>query len=384
MADTPPVTTPPNPTAPPNNPAPPAPDKAPAPSPFSSLADKARTVKADPAPEPDKGTGGGDKQPGDAAPVVDKGAPAKETPKWYREQISLKSSEAEKATKRVQELEQKISAYESKGLDTTALTEQLTAREKALQAAQSELAAIRYEKSDDYKKKYDQPFSEAADYAKQVIENLNVIEGDEERPAKWNDFAAIWNLPPGRAEMEAQKQFGPAAAVVLRHLDKLRDLDHARKQALKDHEAGAVERDKATRASEAQRAERVNSAWKMAEKDLLERNPDHFGEKPGDDDRNALWKESLSLVDQAYVGRGKLNESELIVLDANVRLQAAAYPVLVREIAHLKHQMDQYKIRLGEKEASRPGAGKGKAAEGQSPAPKDWKTEMKELQLITP
>lgn len=391
MADAP--TTPPNPTPPPNNPnpAPSTPPKegptTPPPSAFSSLADKAKTIKTEPDKEPDKGAAG-DAQSDKGHPTGDdkKGRQVveKDTPKWYREQITLKSGELDKASRRVTELEQKIASYESKGMDTTALTEQLTAREKALQAAQSELAAIRYEKSDEYKKKYDQPFTEAAEYAKQVIENLNVIEGDGERAAKWNDFAAIWNLPPGRAEMEAQKMFGAASAVVLRHLDKLRDLDHARKQALRDHEAGATEREKAARAQQAQASERINAAWKMAEKELIERNPDHYGEKPGDDERNSLWKESLALVDQAYTGRAKLNETELVVLDANVRLQAAAYPVLVRELAQTKHQLEQYKIRLGEKEGSKPASDKSRPAPTQQSQPKDWKTEMREANLITP
>lgn len=370
-------------------PSPPPPAPAPAPSPFSSLADKAKTItpKAPIVPDPDAGKGGDQPpvpDPSKGTPDPDAGKGAKE-PKWYREQITSKGAELDKASRKVSELEQKISSYEARGMDTTALTAQLTAREKALEAAQAELSAVKYERSDEYKKKYDQPFRDAAEYAKTVVENLTVKEGDDsERPARWDtDFSNIYSMPPGRAEMEAQRIFGAGASIVLRQLDKLRDLDHSRKQALRDHEAGANEREKAARASAVQQADKINRAWQMAEKDLLERNPDYFGEKPGEDERNSIWKESLQLVDQAYTGRDKLTDSERVVLDANVRLQAAAYPVLVREVAHLRHTLDEYKVRLGEKEASKPG-GKGKPADARASTPKDWKDELRAANVITP
>ena len=61
-----------------------------------------------------------------------------ESPKRYREQISQKSADLEKATRRLQELESKVADYDKRGLDTKALTEQLEAREKAYEKAMAD------------------------------------------------------------------------------------------------------------------------------------------------------------------------------------------------------------------------------------------------------
>ena len=307
-----------------------------------------------------------------------------ESPKWYREQISQKSADLEKATRRLQELESKVADYDKRGLDTKALTEQLEAREKAYEKAMAELSAAKYERSPEYKEKYDKPFSDAAEYAKQVVEQLRVeLDDGSERPAKWDDFAAIYRLSPAQAEVAAVRMFGGSSAIVMRHLDKLRELEHNKRVALTQHEVNAGEREKEARSKEIQHSEKINKAWNMTNQDLINANPEAFGEIPGDDEGNAIWKDSLAEVDKAYTGRNKLTPEEQLVYDAHIRLRSAAFPRDQRTIALLKAENDELKARLGDKTASTPG--KTRKTDSAAPAPaKDWKQEMRELNLITP
>jgi hypothetical protein len=347
------------------------------------LDQRAKTVaKKDPAAPaaPEKGAAPKDEPAKGAAPEPGKQV---ESPKWYREQISLKSTELEKATKRVQEMEAKVASFEKQGLDTKALTEQLEAREKAYEKAQAALAAAKYEKSPEYADKFEKPFNDAAEYAKQVVEQLRVEDGEEMRPAKWADFVKLYNLPPAEAEVMATQMFGASTAIVMRHLDKLRELDHNKRTAVTQWEATAGEREKQERAQEAQRREKINTAWKTTNDNLIENDPEAFGEKPDDEEGNALWKESLELVDKAYTGRDKMTPEELIVLDAHVRLRAAAFPRDQRTIALLKAENEELRSRLGEKSSSTPGKTKQAAAPAATPA-KDWRQEMRELNLINP
>lgn len=307
-----------------------------------------------------------------------------ESPKWYREQISLKSSELEKATRRMQELESKVSEFEKKGLDTTVLNEQLEARNKAYEKAQAELSAVKYERSPEYKDKYEKPFNDAAEYAKQIVEQLRVeLPDGSERNATWNDFAAIYNMSPAQAEIAVNKLFPGSTSIVLRHYDKLRELEHNRKHAIVQYEATASEREKESRSQEIQKAEKINKAWAMTNHDLVSANPEAFGEKPEDDEGNAIWKESLELVDKAYTGRNKLAPEEALVLDAHIRLRAAAFPRDQRTIALQKAEIEELKARLGDKTGSTPGKTK-KTDAPPSAAPKSWRDEMRELNLIEP
>jgi len=308
-----------------------------------------------------------------------------ESPRWYREQISQRVAEAEKANRKASELESKIADYERRGKDTTALTEQLKSKEEYVAKLEAQLAGIKYEKSPEYKDKFEKPFNDAAEYAKQVVEALQVVteDGETQRPAKWEDFVEIYNLPPGKAEVLANRKFGNSASMVLRHFDKLRDLEHGRKQAVVEYETNASKRQVEERAKEVQQRDNVNKAWHATNTDLINANPELYGEKPDDEEGNAIWKESLALVDKAYLERDKLTDQERIILDAHIRLRAAALPRVQRELAVTRAENEELKARLGDKSASKPG----KTQKPSDPAPKQPKSmleEMRELNLINP
>lgn len=375
----------PAPAAPSPNATPAAPSAAKASTPFSDLDSRASAPRA--KKEPVRKV---EKQEGDefepaapanpkeevAAPAAPAGkaAPVIEAPKVLREKLTSTTRELDQIRQEHTKATAKLAELEKRGADTTAITEKLAKTEKEYQALQAEISAIRYEKSAEFKTKFEAPFNRAAESAKQVITSLKVNDQDNEgnitqRPATWDDFSLIYNLPAAKAEDVTTRLFGASAGTVLRRLDALKELDANRRSAIEEHQATAGEREKAAETEKAIQSEKINRAWTAANEDIIKANPDWYGEKADDEERSTLWKESLALVDQAYTGRDKLTPDQRIALDAHIRLRAAAHPILTREVATLKAELAELKKQMEEGEASRPGVtrrttgGEGKKAE---------------------
>lgn len=351
-------------------PAAPAADKAS--TPFSDLDSRASAPRAKKEPEAKV-----EKQDGDefepvapvkpkeegvapAAPAA-KTAPIIEAPKVLREKLTSTTRELDQIRQEHTKATAKLAELEKRGMDTTAITEKLTKTEKEFQALQAELSSIRYEKSPEFKTKFEAPFNRAAESAKQIIISLKANEQDEagnitQRPATWDDFSFIYSLPDAKAEDVATRLFGVSAGTVLRRRDALKELDANRRTAIEEHQATAGEREKASIAEKALHSEKVNRAWNSTNDDLIKANPEWFGEKADDEERSSLWKESLSVVDQAYTGRANLTPDQQITLDAHIRLRAAAYPVMQKEVVSLRAELAELKKSIEEGEASRPGA----------------------------
>lgn len=384
----------------------PAPAPAPAPkgdaSPFSALDTRARTLppKKEPEVKPaaeDANPEGDDaelkevfenKEPeGENPPKPEPPKPATkpvvEAPRALREKLDTASKELETSRKELTTLREKLAEYDRKGIDTTALTAKLDAREKEYQEIKAERDAAKYERSDEFKTKFESPFNKAIGRAKEVVANLAVTEMDGDgnpvqRKATWDDFADLYRMSPARSEIEGKKLFGDNYMVVMRHMDKLRELDGDKAAALQEYQANATQRETQQVAERAQQREKVNQAWEMTNKDLIEANPDWYGERKDDEEGNSLWNESLAKVDQAYGSdREKLTLQQRITLDANIRLRAAAFPRMNREIAQLKAQLAEIDEKRQQREDSIPGRVKKPVSGESSTEPLDMMDDLR-------
>ncbi len=335
-----------------------APSPSPAPSvdikssPFSALDTKARTVPAKVEPAKD-----GDKKP-DATPpdktavTTSKDDRTAKDPKWYRDEHARMKSETEKTVARIKELESKITEGEARGKDMSVLSQRLAEREKELDNIRGELRAAKQEVSPEFKEKWDKPFNDSAAYAKNMIEQLGVqTEEGAQRPATWNDFAALYQMPINKAAQAARQMFGEDAQLVINQLDKLHQLDYQRGTALEGEKARWKESATREEAENIQRKQGFNAMKEQVEKHLAETNPD-FQDKPGDE-----GNESRELRQQGYeLFDGKPKDiKEAAIKTAYVRHIVAAHYPLIRERDGLRSKVSELEKTVAELRGNKPG-----------------------------
>lgn len=332
----------------PQTPATPAPEKGKA----------APPAKTDEPAAPDKGKGDGG-------------------PKQLREQYEKTNAELSEARSRIAQFEAKIKDYESKGKDTTALSEKLAAIEKEKEELASQIRALKREASPEFKKQYEEPFQDAAEFVKRRIEQMQVNEGDADNPktrsAKWDDFVELYNMPFSKAAVLAKQAFGEMAPVVLQHISDLQKLDFQRAQALKKEQDRWAETERNETARATQEREYISKTWRTVNEDIANQRPEWYQEDPKDPEGNELLKEGFALVDAQ-----PSSVQEKIVKDANVRLKAAAFNRLAWKYTRAMAMLEEKDATIAELRGSKPGPVQ-RAASEQTPAPsKKWQEDLQE------
>ncbi len=335
---------------------------APAVSPESDDPFEPPKKKAPPSPPTKPGEPPTASAPAPAPAPVDEDNPS---PKELREIAKARKVELAANAGKIKELEAKIKSFEDRGLDTTALTNRLTAIEKERDEARAELRAAKHEASDTFKEKWDKPFSVAAERAKKQVTELNVTDAEtgDSRPATWADFATLYQLPTGKAIEQANALFGASASYVLQQRERLLELDDARKSALEDERKHFKARDEQERAEKIKEGETVLSTWRVTNSRLAETVAD-YKDDPTDTEASEARKHALSVFDAKIeaADRGDYIKKKLL-RDAHIRMKVGTVPVLKlklsraeAKIADLQKQVDALKG-SDPRRTSRPGGG---------------------------
>lgn len=341
----------------------PAPSKPAAPSP-APAAPAASPAPSAPASEPSDDPFQPPKKP-DAAPAKhadNKGAPAptdfdKLAPKELRERVKQLNSENQTFGGTIKSLEARIKELDGKGVDTTALTTRLTKLEKERDSAQAELRAARQEASPEFKEKFDKPFNQAAERARKQITELTVITNPEDgttRPATWEDFAALYSLPVGKAIEQANALFGTSANFVLQQREKLLDLDQSRQTALEEEKAQFKERSAKEIADQTVKREGVSNFWREANKRLSETVEDYKSDATDTESSDAR-KHALSVFDESVNITDDASMQKKIIKDAHIRQKVGAYAVQKVVISRQKAEIESLKKQVDELKGSAPG-----------------------------
>lgn len=323
-----------------------------------------------------------DKPEGTPTPKKDEGAPAAPSapkdPKHLRAELDKVNGELTTSRSTISELQRKIADWEARGKDTTALSETLAREQKEKQELQALIRRLKREVSPEFKDKYDKPFNQAAEFAKRIVEQMSIEEGDIDNPhqrqATWQDFVALWNMPYNKAVAAAKQMFGDGASSVIQHLTDLQKLEYTRSEALKEEQAKWKEIEEREVAEASQRKTFIENTFTKVSSDISNKHPDWFLEDPKDKEGNELLKEGFALVDAKPASM-----EEQIVRDANIRLYAAAFPRLVHKLARLTEQLAERDQQIAEMNGSLPGTTKTPTG-GSPPAPsgKKWQDDLKE------
>lgn len=360
-------------------------------SPFAGLENKA---KAPPPPKPsaeppkDGKTAPASDALGDKAKTAPAPAPAKDDrtakdPKWFREQHEKAQTQIKTYEEKVKALEAKIAEAEARGKDTTVLSQRLADLEKENETVKAELRAARQEVSPEFKEKWEKPFNQSAEYAKNIVTQLQVGElkvdeatGEKRweaaRTATWEDFAGLYSLPMNKAAAMARQMFGEDAPIVIQQLTELHRLDYQRTAALEDEKAKWKENTTKEQAERTRHEQGFKAMVTAVTEQLAKENP-HFQDAPGDE-----GKESRELRNEGYAIFDKRPETiqEAAIKAAQVRHIVAAHYPLVRKLDALTAQLKEAQATIEEMKKGGPGRTSRSTPSGGG-SEEDWQAELR-------
>lgn len=257
------------------------------------------------------------------------------------------------------------------------LAEKLTAAEKRLAQMDETIRFTNYEKSDEYKAKYLQPFHDAFIAGRKKVASLDVVERSQEiedpntgektlkvtqkgRPANEADFDQLTAIPDDRqARQFAKQMFGEDFAIAMQHREKVLELNDTRQKALDEYQKTGAEREKQHAELTTKQRTELNSIWEQSIKSAVEKYPSWFAPTEGDEEGNALLEKGFSMADRAFGDTSKMPPQELVKLHAMIRNRAAAFGRQVLVGRRLTARIAELEAKIKGLEESAPGGGDG-------------------------
>lgn len=315
-------------------------------------------VKPEPTKEPEKPT----ESP---KPSSEFEPPQVAKPSELRAYAKKMGGRAQVAEQRVSQLNSRVKALESQTQpngDTKALTEELANTKKRLEEYEGELKVTRYERSGEYKDKYEKPYQNAVKNAWSEVQELLVSvpnpsdpDNPTERQATAQDFDEVYSLPLGQATKLAKQKFGDAASIVIQHVKAVKDAKRTALEAIQQNSGKAAEFEQQQTAQQKMAEEGRNRMFGDAVASITDKYKELFGQR--DDDPK--WNESLSkgraMADLAFSNRSSLTPVQSTVLDAQIYARISGFPALRSERDTLKSQVADLQKEIAELRGSSPG-----------------------------
>jgi ribosomal protein L29 len=255
----------------------------------------------------------------------------------------------------VAEAKAKLQEAESRGKDSEKLTERLATLERERDEARRTAAMARMEKTPEFKEKWERPFNEAAEYARELITQFSVETAEGRKPADWEkDFGSVYNLPYEAAEERATALFGAnRAPVVMRQYEELHKLERVASKAWEAEKGQYNQREQERVANAAKEQEAFKAAHKSTTDGWIRKYPDMYGDDPSDPKVAEIFKQGLEAVDEL-----PQTFAQMVAKRTRNRLDAAAAPRLRYELGKVRKELAAMKAKMENGAASRPGGGK--------------------------
>jgi hypothetical protein len=341
---------------------------------FVKDGDKSKSA-AKPAAKPDK-------TPAKAAPVDFENPPGTigdlrkhyDALKAHAKELEAKAKDYE--TKHV-ELQKKLTEPRDWPEKKT-YEEKLSEREKKLQEYEQHLRLTRYEKSQEYKDKYEMPYVNAFMAARDKAASLKVIERKNEegvitqqsRKGTPEDFDEIFKIRDDDVAADrAVELFGEARApMILWHREEVQKLQRLGNNAITEMSKKGQEWEKQQQELSQKQMTEAGAMIDNFRNAAVEKYPTLFKEIDGDAKGNELLSKGKHLLDRVLQGgkpladgEQQMTNEEMAIAIAAVRNKAAGFDRLVYQLRNVQKERDDLKKRLEEFESSQGGPG---AAEG--------------------
>lgn len=286
-------------------------------------------------------------------------------PSQLKQWAERMGSRAQKAESELNKVKAKLTELETRPAengDYKALTEQLAQARKRLEDYEGELRLTKYERSTEYKDKYEKPYQDAVNQAYGDVDELIVTEPNPEDPehprerkATRADFDEIYQMPLGQAGRVAKAKFGDSAFLVLQHRTAIKNVAKAAVAAIEEHKAKATTYEQEKTAQEKLQEEGRSQMFSTAVQAIQEKFPSLFSEREGDTEWNTALTKGRQIADLAYGDRQGLSPQQQAILDAQVYNRIAAFPALKTRNAKLEVENERLTKELEEIRGSGPG-----------------------------
>lgn len=304
------------------------------------------------------------------------GKQGKEKPNPWKlmEQYKSKSSQLEKELAEIKSKE----IPEKEREDLRAAMKKFEERNKELE---DEIRYVNYEKSSEFKEKYQQPYEKAWEVAIAELSEIPVTDpqNGNVRAADSNDLWELVNMSLGPARARANEVFGDFADDVMAHRKEIKKLLETRAMALKEAKTNGAKREE-TQLKERQMAESasttvIKETWDKWDKHAQnhEKWGKYFVPVDGDQEGNSRLAKGYQLVDRAFsddIRNPNLNSdqrSQAIQRLVAVRNRAAAFSRLVYQNDQLQSKLDAMSKELEEFKKSTPDTAGSQQPDGSRP-----------------
>lgn len=312
------------------------------------------------AQKPEVSTADDDEMPSDFTPpqvgtAKDIKAWATRVGKWAQKM----TSKADVLQKRVQELE---SQPPQQADDASNLAQELASAKKKLDEYENELRLTKFERSSEYKEKFQKPYETAVARAYREVKELIAYEPNpddpdtpRERAAVPQDFDEIYSLPLGQASRLAKSRFGDSAVIVLQHRQAIRQLAEEAYAAIEEYKTKGNETESQSKAQQAQYDAAMQKMFTAATEGHAKRAPELFSERDGDSEGNDLLAKGRQFAGAVFGGNDGLTPQQIAFRDGMAYNRLAAYPRLLRDNKKLKADLAEAQKAIESIRQSGPG-----------------------------
>ncbi len=263
---------------------------------------------------------------------------------------------------KVAKLETEVAEAGKRGIpkpEWDAMQEKLTKTESRAKELEEEIRYVNYQKSDEFKTKYQQPYEAAWSRAMGELKELTVEAGDgNSRAFNQQDLLELVQLPLVKAKQLATEKFGEFANDVMGHRKEILKLYDEQSAALDQAKKNAGEHETQTKAAHAELSKTIGTTWNQANEEAQanDKYGTYFRPVEGDEQGNQRLAKGFELADRAFSenpfapGLKPDERKSIIQRHAAVRNRAAAFGRLVYQnqqhasrIAELEKELAQYK-----------------------------------------
>lgn len=275
-------------------------------------------------------------------------------------ELEAKSKQPQEYPER-KELQSKIASYDKL----------IESKEKKLSELEMELKFTKYERSDEYKSKYETPWVEAYGDGQKRAAQLRIKEADvtdeagmvtpgKVRQGNEADFDTLMGISNDDDAAEfAAKLWGNKAAIMLNQREKVRDLNNSRIKAVEDYRKQGSEREKQFTEQSQKQKDAFVSNWQKENTAAADKYPQWFKPEEGDDKGNTLLEKGFQQADKAFSGTEGMSQEEAVRLLSAVRNKAGGFDRAVYKLTKAAARITELEAKLKAYETSEPGDGDG-------------------------
>lgn len=252
------------------------------------------------------------------------------------------------------------------------LTEQLESERKRREELETEMRFTNYERSPEYKEKFEKPYQDAWNNGRAWVSKLKVTDADgNTRTATAADFDSLMELSfsdPDRAAGMVGDLFGNKASSVTPYMTRVQEAAQAANQAIDTYRKEGSEREKHMTETRSKLHKDVSEQWTEHKKpdSIPDKWKPFLTPKEGDDEGNKLLEAGYAKFDEA-MGLDARNprltkeqRAEILGKTAAQRHLAANGMRLIKQVQARDSKIAELEAELTKFKESEPGGGDGK------------------------